>query len=103
MPRAIALPVRAQAQGLYHLDGPKRLSRCSLLGAALGEYRKIAKPMPEVVECSLRDIPVLEPRPLDTSPRSDRFKADFGIPFRAAGEVARAAVQSSFAAQDAGK
>jgi dTDP-4-dehydrorhamnose reductase len=101
--RAIAQLVQARAQGLYHLGGPERLSRRALLGAVLEEYRKFEKPMAEVVECSLRDIPVLEPRPLDTSLRSNRFKADFGTPFRAAGEVARAAVQSYFAAQDGGK
>lgn len=101
--RAIAQLVYAGAQGLYHLGGPERLSRRALLDAVLGEYRKFEKPMPEVVECSLRDISVLEPRPLDTSLRSDRFKADFGTPFRAAGETARAAVQSYFATQAAGK
>lgn len=103
--RAIAQLVQARAQGLYHLGGPERLSRRALLDAVLGEYRKFEKPMAEVFECSLRDIPVLEPRPLDTSLRSDRFKTDFGTPFRAAGEVARAAVRSHFAAhaQDGGK
>jgi dTDP-4-dehydrorhamnose reductase len=101
--RAIAQLVHAGAQGLYHLGGPERLSRRALLDVVLGEYRKFTKPMAEIVECSLRDIPVLEPRPLDTSLRSDRFKADFGTPFRAAAETARAAVQSYFAAQDGGK
>lgn len=101
--RAIAQLVQARAQGLYHLGGPERLSRRALLDAVLGEYRKFEKPMAEVFECSLRDIPVLEPRPLDTSLRSDRFQTDFGTPFRAAGEVARAAVQSHFAARDSGK
>jgi len=101
--RAIAQLVQARALGLYHLGGSERLSRRAPLGAVLGEYRKFEKPMTEVVECSLRDIPVLEPRPLDTSLRSDRFKADFGTPVRVAGEVARAAVPSYFAAQDGGK
>ena len=101
--RAIAQLVQARAQGLYHLGGPERLSRRDLLGAVLDEYRKFEKPIAEVVDCSLRDIPVLEPRPLDTSLRSERFKADFGTSFRAAGEVARAAVQSYFAARDCGK
>jgi dTDP-4-dehydrorhamnose reductase len=90
-------------RGLYHLGGPERLSRRALLRAVLKEYRKSETPMAEVVECSLRDIPVLEPQPLDTSLRSDRFKADFGTPFRAASEAARAAVQSYFAAQDGEK
>jgi dTDP-4-dehydrorhamnose reductase len=101
--RAIAQLVHAGAQGLYHLGGPERLSRRALLDAVLGEYRKFAKPITEVVECSLRDIPLLEPRPLDTSLRSDRFTADLGAHFRTASETARAAVQSYFAAQAAGK
>ncbi|MEK6208815.1 MAG: sugar nucleotide-binding protein [Pseudomonadota bacterium] len=102
--RTIAQLVQAQAQGLYHLGGPERLSRRVLLGAVIDEYRKFATPVAEIIDCSLRDIPdLLEPRPLDTSLRSDRFKADFGTPFRAAGEVARAAVQSYFAAQDGRK
>jgi dTDP-4-dehydrorhamnose reductase len=101
--QAIAQLVQGGAQGLYHLGGPERLSRRALLGAVLEEYRKFQKPVAEVIGCSLRDIPVLEPRPLDTSLRSDRFKADFGTPFRAAREVAQAAVQSYFAAQDGGK
>jgi len=101
--RAIAQLVQARAQGLYHLGGPERLSRRALLRAVLKEYRKFETAMTEVVECSLRDIRVLEPQPLDTSFRSDRFKADFGTSFRAAGELAPAAVQSYFAAQDGGK
>ena len=101
--RAIAQLVQARAQGLYHLGGPERLSRRALLDAVLDEYRKFEKPMADVFECSLLDVPLLEPRPLDTSLRSDRFKADFGTPFRAPGEVARAAVQSHFAARDGGK
>jgi dTDP-4-dehydrorhamnose reductase len=102
-PWIIAQLVQAQAQGLYHLGRPERLNRRVLLGAVIDEYRKFATPVAEIIDCSLRDIPdLLEPRPLDTLLRSDRFKADFGTPFRAAGEVARA-VQSYFAARDGRK
>jgi dTDP-4-dehydrorhamnose reductase len=101
--RAIAQLVHSGAQGLYHLGGRERLSRRALLEAVLGEYRKFTKPVAEIVECSLRDIPVLEQRPLDTSLRSDRFTADLGARFRTAGETARAAVQSYFAVPAAGK
>jgi dTDP-4-dehydrorhamnose reductase len=101
--RAIAQLVHAGAQGLYHLGGPERLSRRALLDAVLGEYRKFTEPVAEIVECSLRDIPVLEPRPLDTSLRSDRFTADLGARFRTACETARATVRSYFAAQAVGK
>ena len=101
--RAIAQLLHAGAQGLYHLGGPERLSRRALLDAVVGEYRKFTKPVAQIVECSLRDIPVLEPRPLDTSLRSDRFKADLGARFRTASETAQAAVRSYFAAQAVGK
>jgi dTDP-4-dehydrorhamnose reductase len=101
--RAIAQLVHTGAQGLYHLGGPERLSRRALLDAVLGEYRKFTKPVAQIVECSLRDIPMLEPRPLDTSLRSDRFKADRAARFRTASETARAAVRSYFAAQAVGK
>jgi dTDP-4-dehydrorhamnose reductase len=101
--RAIAQLVQAGAQGLYHLGGRERLSRRDLLDAVLGEYRKFTKPVAKIVECSLRDIPVLEQRPLDTSLRSDRVAAALGARFRTARETARAAVQSYFAAPAAGK
>jgi hypothetical protein len=60
------------------------------------EYRKYAKPSARIVECSLRDIRVLEPRPLDTSMDSKRFTSRFGDAMRPASEVARLAVQSYF-------
>ena len=101
--RAIAQLVLAGAQGLYHLGGPERLSRRALLDAVLGEYRKFTKPLAEIVECSIRDIPVLERRPLDTSLRSDRLTVALGAHFRTACETAQAAVQSYFAAQTVGK
>jgi dTDP-4-dehydrorhamnose reductase len=101
--RAIAQLVHAGAHGLYHLGGPERLSRRALLEAVLGEYRKFTEPVAQIVECSLRDIQLLEARPLDTSLRSDRFKADLGAPFRSACETAQAAVRSYFAAQTLGK
>jgi dTDP-4-dehydrorhamnose reductase len=101
--RAIAQLVHAGAHGLYHLGGPERLSRRALLEAVLGEYRRFTEPVAQIVECSLRDIPVLEPRPLDTSLRSDRLKADLGARFRGACETAQAAVRSYFAAQAVGK
>jgi dTDP-4-dehydrorhamnose reductase len=101
--RAIAQLVHAGAHGLYHLGGPERLSRRALLDAVLEEYRKFTRPVAQIVECSLRDIPALEPRPLDTSLRSERFKADPGALFRTACETAQTAVRSYFTAQAVGK
>jgi len=94
---AIALLVREGAQGLYHLGGPERLSRRALLGAALEEYRRFSKPRAQVVECSLRDIPVAEARPLDASMSTARFDAAHAFRFRPASDIARSAVRGRFA------
>ncbi|MBI4294363.1 MAG: sugar nucleotide-binding protein [Betaproteobacteria bacterium] len=94
--QAIAMLVRDRAQGLFHLGGPERLNRRALLGEVIDEYRRFAEPRADVVECSLRDIPVFEPRPLDTSLRSDRFASRFAYRFRAASAVARTAIQAFF-------
>lgn len=97
--QAIATLVHEGAQGLFHLGGPERLSRRALLGAFLDEYRKFAAPRAEVVECSLRDVPVFEPRPLDTSLNSDRFAMRFGKRFCDPATVAGMAVRAYFSAK----
>jgi dTDP-4-dehydrorhamnose reductase len=94
---AIALLVRERAQGLLHLGGPERLSRRALLGAVLEEYRYFAVPNAQIVECSLRDIPVAEARPLDTSMNTARFSSRHAFRFRPASEIARLAVRNHFA------
>lgn len=99
--QAIAMLVRKKAQGLFHLGGPERLSRRALLGAVLGEYRRFATPRAEIAECSLRDIPVFEPRPLDTSLSSERFAGEFDYHFHPASAVARMAVQAHFSGRRA--
>lgn len=100
--QAIALLVRQGAQGLYHLGGPRRLSRRELLAAVLAEYRCRAEARAEIVECSLRDIPVFEPRPLDSSLDSTRFGDSFHCPFRDPGEIAQAVVAALFARPTSG-
>lgn len=92
--RALELLVRRRAHGLYHLGGPRRLSRRELLDAVLSEYRRHAEPRAEIVDCSLRDIPVLEPRPLDSSLDSSRFAGAFSCSFSDPAAVARSAVQA---------
>jgi dTDP-4-dehydrorhamnose reductase len=88
--------VRAGATGLYHLGGPERLSRRALLAAVMEEYGRYAVPRAQIVECSLRDIPVVEPRPLDTSMDSSRYVSRFGPGVRPASEIARLAVRDRF-------
>ena len=73
-----------------------------LLEAVIAGYRRHAEPRAQVVDCSLRDIPVLEPRPLDASLDSSRFAAAFDCPFGDPGSVAAAAVDAYFAGARAG-
>jgi dTDP-4-dehydrorhamnose reductase len=94
--RELVKLVGAGATGLYHLGGPERLSRRSLLATVIEEFRRYSVPRAEIVECSLRDIPVLEPRPLDTSMDSTRYASRFGCDIRPASEVARLAVRDCF-------
>ena len=95
--RALATLVRQNAQGVYHLGGPQRLSRRDLLDAVVAEYVRHAVPRAQIVSCSLRDIGVLEPRPLDNSLDSSRFAQAFQCPFSNPKTVATAAVQAFFA------
>jgi dTDP-4-dehydrorhamnose reductase len=83
--RAIVALIDQGAHGLVHVAGPERLSRRELLQAVVEEYRKVSEPKASIRECSLRDIELAEPRPLDTSMRSVRSVP----PLRAASVVAR--------------
>lgn len=94
---AIALLLREGAQGLYHLAGPERLSRRALLQAVLVEYRRFAEPRARIEECLLRDVPVLEPRPLDCSMSAGKFVSRHRHVLRPASEVARTAARAYFA------
>lgn len=99
--QAIIALLEQGAQGLYHVCGPERLSRRTLLQAVVDEYRNFAEPLAEIVECSLRDIKVAEPRPLDASMRSARIQS-LNLPrMRAASDVARELVRNYFSGRQA--
>jgi dTDP-4-dehydrorhamnose reductase len=98
--RSLVQLVQQRAQGLYHLGGPRRLSRRDLLDAVLSEYRRHAHPRAQIVNCSLRDIPVLEPRPLDSSLDSSRFAKAFACSFIDPETVAQAATRARFSGEN---
>jgi dTDP-4-dehydrorhamnose reductase len=90
---AIAQLVHEKAQGVFHLGGPRRVSRRELLSMVQSEYGKLDRPHATIKECSLRDIPVVEPRPLDTSLCSDKFTTCYGLHFRDVADIVQAAVR----------
>ena len=94
--RAILNLTAKRCEGIFHVAGSERCSRRELLGEIMDEYEKFSPVVATVNHCRLVDIPVLEPRPLDTSMRSDRMKAHLGFALRGATEVARAAVRQHF-------
>lgn len=93
---AIAMLIREKANGVFHLGGPERLSRRELLEVVIDMYRKFSPVKAKIVDCSMRDIPVLEARPLDTSLSSHRFSENFAYSFRGMATVANAAVSAYF-------
>lgn len=90
---AIARLVRERAQGVFHLGGPRRISRRELLALVEREYGERGRSHATVVDCSLRDIAFAEARPLDTSLCSEKFAAACGMRFRGVDEIAQAAVR----------
>jgi dTDP-4-dehydrorhamnose reductase len=94
--RTVAVLVRNRAHGLFHAGGPERLSRRALLQVVLDEYHKFAVPKAKITECSLRDLNVVESRPLDTSLSSKRLTDQYGPLLRPASEIARLAVKNRF-------
>lgn len=92
--KAVAALVRKRACGLYHAASPERLSRRALLQSVVEEYRKFSTPRGQIAECSLLDIPLGEPRPLDTSMSSERLSREIGALIRPASTIARLAVRA---------
>jgi len=100
--KAVAALVRKRASGLYHAGGPERLSRRALLQTVIDEYRNFAIPKVAIVECSLRDLQLREPRPLDTSMSSERFVSQCGPLIRPSSAIARLSVHSHFGGKTGG-
>ncbi|MBI2770757.1 MAG: sugar nucleotide-binding protein [Burkholderiales bacterium] len=94
--RAIATLARGGARGLYHVAGPERLSRSELMARMAAEYARHAPVKAQLADCRLGDLPMFEPRPLDTSMRCARLARDFGIVLRPAGDACADAVRAHF-------
>ncbi len=65
--------IKTDATGLYHIAGQERLSRRALLSMVEIEFENYHSSQSVINNCLLSDIPVLEPRPIDSSLLTTRF------------------------------
>ena len=73
----------ADLHGIYHVAGPQPISRYQLNRLLVDTVQVIAPSIQPVIEtCSLRDIPFLETRPLNTSLSIGKLQAAIAWPFR---------------------
>jgi dTDP-4-dehydrorhamnose reductase len=84
-------------QGIYHLAGPEPISRYGLNRLLLDSIRAIdARVEASVESCSLRDIPFLEQRPLNTSLSVAKLQAAIAWPFVSMNDLCRAIARAEF-------
>jgi dTDP-4-dehydrorhamnose reductase len=90
--------VEANLQGIYHVAGPEPISRYDLNRLLLDSIRAVDISVEaSVVACSLRDIPSLERRPLNTSLSVAKLHAAIAWPFVAMTDLCRAIARAEFA------
>lgn len=67
--------------GIYHVCGPRPVSRLELLQLLLEELASYRKFSNQIVSCSIRDFKFSEPRPLDTSMSPRKLFGALGCEF----------------------
>jgi dTDP-4-dehydrorhamnose reductase len=88
----------ANLRGIYHVAGPEPVSRCDLNRLLLNSIRAVdARVEASVEACSLRDIPSLERRPLNTSLSVAKLQAAIAWPFVSMTDLCRAIARAEFA------
>ena len=77
----VACAMQRNLRGLYHLAGPRPISRREALEMVIQSYRRTTGQEPEVLVTfkPLRDFSTLEPRPLDVSMKPDKILAATGL------------------------
>lgn len=68
--------------GLYNCGGPEAVSRLELLQNLVRRIRENQTFTADISECSIRDLPFAEPRPLDTSLISTKLYHAIGFSFK---------------------
>jgi dTDP-4-dehydrorhamnose reductase len=90
--------VEANLQGIYHVAGSEPISRYDLNRLLVDSIQAIdARVEASVEACSLRDIPSLEQRPLNTSLSIAKLTAAIAWPFVSMTDLCRAIATAEFA------
>jgi dTDP-4-dehydrorhamnose reductase len=88
----------AGLRGIYHVAGPEPISRYDLNRLLVESIRVVdARVEASVEACSLRDIPSLERRPLNTSLSVAKLQAAIAWPFVSMTDLCRAVARAGFA------
>ncbi|WP_316187594.1 MULTISPECIES: SDR family oxidoreductase [unclassified Bradyrhizobium] len=88
------------ATGIYHVAGPDPISRYDLNKLLVGCIQAVDPNVRATVEpCSLRDIPFLEQRPLNTSLSVEKLQTTVKYPLRSMAQVCREIAEAQFKAQ----
>ena len=84
--------------GIYHVAGPEPLSRYDLNVLLIDAIHAVDERIRATVEpCSLRDMPFLEERPLNTSLSTQKLRTAVGWPFQSMKELCQEIARSEFA------
>jgi len=84
--------------GIYHVAGPEPLSRYDLNVMLMDAIRVVDERIGTTVKpCSLRDIPFLEERPLNTSLSTQKLRTAIAWPFQSMKDLCREIARSEFA------
>ena len=88
----------ANLRGIYHVAGPEPVSRYELNLMLVEAIRAVDPCIQASVEpCRLRDLPFLEPRPLNTSLSVAKLQAAIAWPFCSMTDLCRSVARSEFA------
>lgn len=88
--------LRRDCDGIYHVAGPRSVSRCDLADLLVAEAVRCGGAAPSVKRCSIDDFTLPEPRPHDVSLNSAKCIAATGVQPRDVAVACRTIVHRTF-------
>jgi dTDP-4-dehydrorhamnose reductase len=98
----LLLAAEKRATGLFHLCGTKAFSRIELLRMTVAEVEKHIPVTSEIIECSIDDFDLLEPRPKNVSMIPAKVVKATGLAIKPIEPICRDMVDGYFADSRAG-